>query len=77
MALATGVVPADSEEFVTDQGPEAGRKRSGLRAFVRAFPFIAPSMVGVVLFLALPVVWVIVLSFLNYNLASPASWAAS
>ena len=32
-------------------------------------------MVGVVLFLALPVVWVIVLSFLNYNLASPTSLA--
>ena len=32
-------------------------------------------MIGVLLFLAIPVVWVIVLSFLNYNLASPASWA--
>lgn len=32
-------------------------------------------MIGVVLFLALPVVWVIVLSFLNYNLATPSSWA--
>ena len=75
VALATGVVPADSEEFAEDKGAEAGKRRSGLRAFGRAFPFIAPSMVGVVLFLAIPVVVVIVLSFLNYNLASPASWA--
>jgi multiple sugar transport system permease protein len=75
VALATGVVPADSEEFVKDRGREAGKRRSGLRTFARAFPFVAPSMVGVVLFLAIPVVVVIVLSFLNYNLAAPASWA--
>ena len=75
MALATGVVPADSEEFVKDRGPQAGQKPTGLRSFMRAFPFIAPSTLGVLLFLAIPVVWVIVLSFLNYNLASPASWA--
>jgi len=75
VALATGVVPADSEEFAKDKGPQAGTKRSGFRTFIRAFPFIAPSMIGVVLFLAVPVVWVIVLSFLNYNLASPSSWA--
>ena len=75
VALATGVVPADSEEFVKDQGRQPGQRRSGLRSFLRALPFIGPSTMGVVLFLALPVVWVIVLSFLNYNLASPASWA--
>jgi ABC-type sugar transport system permease subunit len=75
VALATGVVPADSEEFVKDQGREAGKRRSGFRSFLRALPFIAPSTIGVVLFLAIPVVWVIVLSFLNYNIASPASWA--
>ena len=75
MALATGVVPADSEEFLKDDGREAGRRRSRLRTFGRAFPFIAPSMIGVILFLAVPVIVVIVLSFFNYNLASPATWA--
>jgi multiple sugar transport system permease protein len=74
--VTTGVVPADSEEqVVKDDGRQAGKRRSGVRAFFRAFPFIAPSMVGVVLFLAVPVVWVIVLSFLNYNFASPTSLA--
>jgi ABC-type sugar transport system permease subunit len=74
--VTTGVVPADSEEqVVKDDGRQAGKRRSRPRTFLRAFPFIAPSMVGVLLFLAIPVVWVIVLSFLNYNFASPTTWA--
>lgn len=75
MALATGVAPAESGQLLEDKSRQRGGRRSGLRAFARAFPFIAPSMIGVILFLAVPVVWVIVLSFLNYNLAAPSSWA--
>ena len=56
--MATGVVPADSEEqVVKDDGRRSGQTAvRGYGAFFRAFPFIAPSMFGVVLFLAVPVV---------------------
>ncbi len=40
-----------------------------------ALPFITPSLLGVVLFLLIPVVLVFVISFLNWNELSPATWA--
>ncbi|HTW08518.1 MAG TPA: sugar ABC transporter permease, partial [Acidimicrobiales bacterium] len=49
--------------------------RSGLRAFLVALPFITPSMLGVALFLLLPVVLVFFISFLNWNELTPATWA--
>lgn len=58
-------------------GEQAGSHvgRSGLRSFLVALPFITPSLVGVVLFLLVPVVLVFVISFLNWNELSPATWA--
>ena len=47
----------------------------GLRAFARAFPFVLPSFVGVTVFLVVPVIFVFVLSFLNWSGAGPFSWA--
>jgi multiple sugar transport system permease protein/sn-glycerol 3-phosphate transport system permease protein len=46
-----------------------------LRAFLAAFPFIAPSFFGVLAFLVVPVVALFVISFMNWNLLSPATWA--
>ena len=49
--------------------------RSGFRAFLGALPFITPSFFGVAVFLAIPVVALFVISFLNWNLLSPATFA--
>jgi ABC-type sugar transport system permease subunit len=49
--------------------------RSGFRAFLGAMPFIAPSLFGVIVFLAVPVVVLLVISFMNWNLLSPATFA--
>jgi ABC-type sugar transport system permease subunit len=51
------------------------RKRSGLRAFLTALPFITPSLFGVLMFLVVPVVVLFVLSFMNWNLMTPATLA--
>jgi multiple sugar transport system permease protein len=49
--------------------------RSRLRAVLVALPFLLPSLAGVVVFFAIPVVLVFVYSFLRWNLLTPPSWA--
>ena len=49
--------------------------RAGLRSFLSAFPFIAPSFFGVLVFLVIPVVALFVISLLSWNLISSPSWA--
>jgi multiple sugar transport system permease protein/sn-glycerol 3-phosphate transport system permease protein len=46
----------------------------GVRRLAAALPFIAPSLVGVVLFLLVPVVIVLVLSFFRWNFLTPPHW---
>jgi multiple sugar transport system permease protein len=80
VALATAGVGArpGSDEQVAKKGKgrQAARQSSGgLRAFLKAVPFIAPSFFGVLVFLAIPVVWVIVLSFMTWSGAGPFTWS--
>jgi multiple sugar transport system permease protein len=73
MALAAAeVAPAPQRVLRTGR---ARQKRSGLSEFLHALPFVGPSMVGVFLFLLVPVVFVIVLSFLTWSGAGPFTWA--
>jgi multiple sugar transport system permease protein len=51
------------------------RGRDGLLSFARALPFLAPSLVGVAVFLVLPIVLVFVYSFLQWNLLTPPTFA--
>jgi multiple sugar transport system permease protein/sn-glycerol 3-phosphate transport system permease protein len=39
-----------------------------------AFTFLAPSLIGVVLFLVIPVIFVIILSLTQWNLLTPIRW---
>jgi multiple sugar transport system permease protein len=55
--------------------PVARSTRSNARSFGQAFLFIAPSLFGVTVFLAIPVIAVIALSFFNWNLLAPATFA--
>ncbi len=53
-------------------GPPGGKPA---RKLLAAAPFILPSLAGVVLFLLLPVVVVLLLSFVKWNFLQPPSWA--
>ena len=53
-------------------GPGPGARR--LRRLATAAPFIAPSLAGVLLFLLIPVVIVLVLSFIQWNFLTPPRW---
>src|SRR5437764_15331342 len=57
--------------------PAPGASRTGrrLRQLAAAAPFILPSLAGVVLFLLIPVVLVLLLSFVKWNFLQPPSWA--
>jgi multiple sugar transport system permease protein len=50
------------------------RTRRALRRLRIALPFILPSLVGVVLFLLVPVVIVLLLSFVRWNFLQPPHW---
>jgi multiple sugar transport system permease protein len=54
-------------------GPHVGG--SGLRSLLTALPFISPSLFGILMFLVVPVVVLFVISFMNWNLVTPATWA--
>jgi multiple sugar transport system permease protein len=56
-------------------GAPARSRRRSLRQLARAAPFILPSLAGVILFLLLPVVVVLLLSFVKWNFLQPPSWA--
>ena len=53
--------------------PQPGRRPA--RKVLAAAPFILPSLAGVILFLLLPVVVVLLLSFAKWNFLQPPSWA--
>jgi ABC-type sugar transport system permease subunit len=55
-------------------GDQAGSARARRRSVVTAFTLLAPSFVGVLVFLAIPVLVVIVLSFFRWNLLNPPTW---
>ena len=49
--------------------------RFRLRALLVALPFLLPSLIGVVAFLLIPVLLLIVYSFLHWNLLTSPTWA--
>lgn len=61
----------------TDGGATWGAPRRPARArkLLTALPFIAPSLIGVLLFLVIPVVIVLVLSFFRWNFLESPQWA--
>jgi multiple sugar transport system permease protein len=67
VAAATTVIGKHKAPAVTG---DAERRRK-IRT---AFTFLAPSLVGVVLFLVIPVILVIILSLAQWNLLTPIRW---
>ena len=64
-AVTTGLGKPTSSEAT----PAADRRR--IRT---AFAFLAPSLIGVILFLVIPVILVIILSLTQWNLLTPLKW---
>ncbi len=59
------------------QPPPAGPRRrtaGGARRLAVAAPFVLPSLIGVAAFLLIPVVIVLVLSFVQWNFLTPPRW---
>lgn len=56
------------------QAPTAAATADHRRKVRTAFAFLAPSLVGVVLFLVIPVILVIILSLAQWNLLTPIKW---
>lgn len=58
-------------------GPPSRQHRtraSGARRLATAAPFVLPSLIGVAAFLLIPVVIVLVLSFVQWNFLTPPRW---
>jgi ABC-type sugar transport system permease subunit len=66
-AVAPTLVPKHAEAADSVQAAERRQVRT-------AFTFLAPSLIGVVLFLVIPVVFVIILSLTQWNLLTPIKW---
>ena len=70
MSVATATTTALRKHRKTTAVPDADRRRR-IRT---AFTFLAPSLLGVVLFLVIPVIFVIILSLTQWNLLTPVKW---
>jgi multiple sugar transport system permease protein len=71
------VTVTDVKQLVTaaPPRPRAASRRKRLHHLVTAVPFILPSLAGVLVFLVMPVVIVLVLSFFHWNFLTPPSFA--
>jgi len=67
VAAATTAIGKHHAPAVTSNTDRRRRVRT-------AFTFLAPSLIGVVLFLVIPVIFVIILSLTQWNLLTPLKW---
>ena len=68
-------VAATTTTLAPKKGRSAAASAAADRRRVRtAFGFLLPSLIGVVIFLVIPVTMVIVLSFARWNLLTPLKW---
>jgi multiple sugar transport system permease protein/sn-glycerol 3-phosphate transport system permease protein len=75
MHTADRLKPAAPPSGASRRRPGAGsRRRTGIRRLATAAPFVLPSLVGVLLFLVVPVVIVLVLSLFQWNFLTPPRW---
>jgi multiple sugar transport system permease protein len=65
---------ATATTVLSKQGKAGSKPVADRRRIRTAFGFLAPSLIGVVLFLVIPVIMVIVLSFTRWNLITPLRW---
>jgi ABC-type sugar transport system permease subunit len=69
-------VAATTTVVTKQQQPTAIRNTAERHRNIRtAFAFLAPSLLGVILFLLIPIVFVIFLSLVQWNMLTPMKWA--
>jgi multiple sugar transport system permease protein len=71
MSVATAPTTALPGRRKTAAMEETAERRRAIRT---AFAFLAPSLLGVILFLAIPIIFVIFLSLVRWNLLTPMKW---
>jgi multiple sugar transport system permease protein len=71
MSVATAPTTALPGRRKTAEMEETAERRRTIRT---AFAFLAPSLIGVILFLVIPIVMVIFLSLVRWNLLTPMKW---
>lgn len=68
-------VAATTTVLTKQQKPAAVRNTAERHRTIRtAFAFLAPSLLGVILFLLIPIVMVIGLSLVQWNMLTPMKW---
>jgi multiple sugar transport system permease protein/sn-glycerol 3-phosphate transport system permease protein len=65
---------ATAATVIPKQARTGGQPAADRRRIRTAFTFLAPSLIGVVLFLVIPVIFVIILSLTQWNLITPLKW---
>ena len=70
MSVATAVTTLPKQRKTT-AAENTAEERQARRT---AFAFLAPSLVGVVLFLLIPIIMVIGLSLVQWNMITPMKW---
>jgi multiple sugar transport system permease protein len=71
----TGIATPAPTATAPPTRPRASRiSQRKLRRLATAMPFILPSLAGVLLFLVVPVVIVLILSFFQWNFLTPPHW---
>ena len=71
MSVATAPTTALPKRRKTAAAEDPAERRRTVRT---AFAFLAPSLIGVVLFLLIPIVMVIGLSLVQWNMLTPMKW---
>jgi len=71
MSVATAPATALPKRRKTAAAEDSAERRRTIRT---AFAFLAPSLIGVVLFLLIPIVFVIGLSLVQWNMLTPMKW---
>ena len=70
MSVAAATTTVVGRHQATSSASNADRRRRVRTAFL----FLTPSLIGVVLFLVIPVIFVMVLSLTQWNLLTPIKW---
>lgn len=56
------------------RAPGGAHRHSGRRAFLEAFPFLLPTLIGFFVFIAGPVIAALILGFTQWDLLTPPKW---
>jgi ABC-type sugar transport system permease subunit len=75
MSTANLTAPPATAASADGTAPDRGSRATTRREQRAALAFLAPSLIGVIAFLLIPVLLVIILSFAKWNLLTPPSFA--